>query len=416
MSTPSFELGPIRPPSEAQSLLVRVIRNCTWNRCTFCPVYKGARASQRDVDEVLADVDAMAAAAEALGGAEAPSERMLQALNGGEVPREALQVALFLRDGARYVFLQDADPCAVKPDRLAAVLERVRERFPTVSRVTAYGRAATLARRGEEELTRLAERGLSRVHIGLESGSDEVLAEVHKGATAEQLVAAGRRVLGAGLELCFYVMPGLGGRRLSDEHVAGTAAVLRDVAPAAPAERPLVVRLRTAAVAPGTPLAEQTATGRFELPDDVEVAEELRRLLTAVGKARFLLRSDHVLNLLPGLEGTMPSDRDRLLGLLDRYLSLPDEERAEYALGVRLGIFRRLEDLADQTLRTRLMEQAADLVGRVTDGAVPLGRRTRRAPDDADQAGRDARSAVHDPELRTRAMLDAARDLRARFI
>jgi len=198
--------------------------------------------------------------------------------------------------------------------------------------------------------------------------------------------------------------------------VAGTAAVLRDVAPAAPAERPLVVRLRTAAVAPGTPLAEQTATGRFELPDDVEVAEELRRLLTAVGKARFLLRSDHVLNLLPGLEGTMPSDRDRLLGLLDRYLSLPDEERAEYALGVRLGIFRRLEDLADQTLRTRLMEQAADLVGRVVDGAVPVGRRTRRAPDDADQAGRDARSAVHDPELRTRAMLDAARDLRARFI
>ena len=392
MTTPTFELGPIRPPSEASSLIVRVIRNCTWNRCAFCPVYKGSRASQREVTDILADVDAMATAASALGGVEASSERMLRALDGGDVPREALQVALFLRDGARHAFLQDADPCAVRPEKLAAVLERVREHFPTVNRVTAYGRAATIARRREEDLRRLAGLGLSRVHIGLESGSDEVLAEVCKGATAPQSVEAGRRVLGAGLELCFYVMPGLGGRRLSEAHVAGTAAVLREVAPAAPADRPLVVRLRTAAAPPGTLLAERAASGRFELPDDVEVAEELRRLLEAVGETRFLLRSDHVLNLLPDLEGALPDDRDRLIGLLDRYLSLPDGERAEYALGVRLGIFRRLEDLTDQTLRARLAAQLPGLTG--------------PAPG----------LAADDQEMRTRAMLDAARDLRARFI
>jgi len=385
MSTPSFELGPIRPPSEAQSLLVRVIRNCTWNRCTFCPVYKGSRASQRHVDEVLADVDAMAAAAETLGGVEAASEQMLQALDRGAVPREALQVALFLRDGARRVFLQDADPCAVTPQKLAAVLERVSERFPTVTRVTAYGRAATLARRGEDDLIRLAERGLSRVHIGLESGSDEVLAEVCKGTTAEQLVAGGRRVLGAGLELCFYVMPGLGGRRLRGEHVDGTAAVLRRVASAASAGSPLVVRLRTAALAPGTPLAERAGAGLFELPDDVEVAEEVRALLLAVADARFELRSDHVLNLLPDLEGRMPDDRGRLIAQLDRYLALPEIRRAEYALGARLGIFRRLDDLDDPALQSRL--------------AAQIGSREEVGPGE-----------------RSRALLDAARDLRARFI
>lgn len=385
MSTPSFEQGPIRPPSEAQSLLVRVIRNCTWNRCTFCPVYKGSRASQRALEDILADVDAMAAASAELGGRHASSDVMLQAFDAGRVPREAYQVALFLRAGSRHAFLQDADPCAVRPDKLAAVLELVRSRFPTVSRVTAYGRAATLARRRPADLAMLAAAGLTRVHIGLESGSDAVLEEVCKGTTGEELTRAGRQVLEAGLELCFYVMPGLGGRRLRDEHVRGTAAVLRAVAPAAPAERPLVVRLRTAAVAPGTPLAEEQPAGRFELPDDVEVAAELRDLLEAVGDARFELRSDHVLNLLPELAGSLPDDRDRLLGVVDAYLDLPPREQAELALGLRLGVYRRLADLHDEDRRAAFAAQVGAAGG-------------------ADEAALTAD------------MLRAARDLRSRFI
>jgi hypothetical protein len=273
LSLPSFEQGPIRPPSEAYSLLVRVVRNCTWNRCTFCPVYKGTRPSQRAVEEILADVDAMAAAAEVLrsegrGG-----------LRDGRLPREAMQVALFLHGGERHVFLQDADPLAVRPEKLARVVERVRERFPTVDRVTTYGRAATIARRRPEQLELLRAAGLTRVHLGLESGADEVLMAVEKGCTSGDLIEAGTRVTQAGLELCFYLMPGLGGRELASAHVAGSARVLRAVADAAPPDNPLVVRLRTAAVVPGTPLAERHAAGGFELPDDVEIAAELRDLL-----------------------------------------------------------------------------------------------------------------------------------------
>ena len=165
MTTPSFEQGPIRPPSEAHSLLVRVIRNCTWNRCTFCPVYKGAKSSLRPVEDVLADVDAMAAAAEVLrerGVARRPrGPGAAGGLPGRAVPAGTARARCFL---------QDADPCAVKPEKLAAVIRRVRERFPTVDRVTTYGRASTLARRTPEDLALLHEAGLTRVHLGLESG------------------------------------------------------------------------------------------------------------------------------------------------------------------------------------------------------------------------------------------------------
>ena len=351
MTTPSFEQGPIRPPSEAHSLLVRTIRNCTWNRCTFCPVYKGTKSSLRPVEDVVADVDAMAEAAEVL------RRRGVAAVREGLVPSEAYQVSLFLGDGARTVFLQDADPCAVKPEKLAAVIRRVRERFPSVERVTTYGRASTLARRAPEDLALLADAGLTRVHLGLESGADEVLMAIEKGCTGGDLIAAGEKVLDAGLELCFYLMPGLGGRAAAAAHVAGSARVIRAVAQAAPAGNPLVVRLRTAAVVPSTPLGARAAAGEFVLPDDVEVAQELRDLLDAVGDARFELRSDHMLNLLQELEGSLPRDRERLMALLDDYLGWPRDDQARFAVGVRLGVFRRLADYADEARRRALDRQ-----------------------------------------------------------
>ena len=353
MTTPPFEQGPIRPPSEAHSLLVRVIRNCTWNRCTFCPVYKGTKSSLRSVEEVLTDVDAMAAAAEVL------RSHGVAAVHQGSVPAEAYQVSLFLGGGGRTVFLQDADPCAVKPEKLAVVVRRVRERFPAVDRVTTYGRASTLARRTPEDLALLVDAGLTRVHLGLESGADEVLMAIDKGCTGGDLIEAGERVVRAGLELCFYLMPGLGGRGAAATHVAGSARVIRAVAAAAPAERPLVVRLRTAAVVPGTPLAEREAAGDFVLPDDVEVAQELRDLLEQLGDARLELRSDHVLNLLPELEGSLPRDRERLVALLDDYLGWPREEQARFAVGARLGIYRRLAERDDPGRRRLLDEKFA---------------------------------------------------------
>jgi hypothetical protein len=371
MTSPSFEQGPIRPPSEASSLLVRVVRNCGWNRCRFCPVYKGRRSSVRPAAEVLADVDAMKAAADALAC------EPLSALRSGAVPPEAFQVALFLRDGARSVFLQDADPCALASSRLAAVIEHVRSAFPTVTRVTTYGRASTLSRRRPPELALLAAAGLTRVHVGMESGSDEVLARVDKGCTAAQLVAAGRRVLEAGFELCFYVMPGIGGRDLAGAHVRGTAAVLREVAAAATPARPLVVRLRTTAVVPGTPLADDEAAGKFVLPDDVEVALELRALLESLDGVRFELRSDHALNLMPGLAGSLPRERAACLAALDEFLALSAAEQAELALGARVGSSSRLGGLFDPHLEPAAERRAAGVDQAETAATLEAAKRFR---------------------------------------
>ncbi len=364
---------------------MRVIRECTWNRCRFCPVYKGRRSSLRSLDEVLADVDAMKTAAAVLtagghsgaagaaspAGSQAPTGAAVEAaVRDGLVPPEAWQVALFLRDGARTAFLQDADPCAVAPATLVQVIERVRAAFPSVEHVTAYGRAATLARRRPPDLTRLRNAGLTRVHIGMESGADAVLARVDKGCTAAELVTAGRHVLEAGMELCFYVMPGLGGRGLAGEHVRGTAAVLREVAAAAPPERPLVVRLRTTAVVPGTPLAGDEAAGTFTLPDDVEVARELRDLFVALDGVHLELRSDHALNLLPDLEGSLPEAREELVEMLDELLALPPDEQAEFSLGARAGVYRRPADRLDPQRREALRRRVPGADG--TDAPVIL--------------------------------------------
>ena len=180
---------------------------------------------------------------------------------------------------------------------------------------------------------------------------------IDKGCTSGDLIAAGENVVRAGLELCFYLMPGLGGRAAAAAHVAGSARVIRAVAAAAPAERPLVVRLRTAAVVPGTALAEREAAGEFVLPDDVEVAQELRDLLEQLGDARLELRSDHALNLLPGLKGSLPTDRGRLIAMLDEFLALPRDEQARYAVGARLGIYHAVGDRLDARRRALLEQQ-----------------------------------------------------------
>jgi hypothetical protein len=135
--------------------------------------------------------------------------------------------------------------------------------------------------------------------------------------------------------------------------------VLRAVVAAAPDGRPPVVRLRTAAVVPGTPLAEREAAGEFVLPDDVEVAQELRDLLAELGYARLELRSDHSLNLFPGLAGSLPGDRPRLLAMLDEYLGLPRDEQARYTVGARLGIYGQLTDRFDPARSAALERQLA---------------------------------------------------------
>ena len=212
-----FEQGAIRPPNEAGSLLVRVTRNCPWNRCLICPPFKGLKFSRRSVEEVKADIDQMA-------GLYGPR---------GRAPESA--------------FLQDADSLVVPTDELVDIIGHIRLRFPSVRRVTTYARAKTMKGKSVEDLGRLREAGLARIHSGMESGSAEVLELIRKGNTPDDILTGGLHVVSSGISLSDYIMPGVGGRRLSREHALETAGVLNRI-------RPDYIRVRTLAIHPLSPL------------------------------------------------------------------------------------------------------------------------------------------------------------------
>ena len=367
--TCSFEMGPIRPPSEAWSLLVRVTRNCPHNRCSFCPVYNGAKFSIRSVEEVIADIDCMAETAEQVrrmaNDGDVGARHARRAAHDPDFSPGAAQVATFLATGGKHVFLQDANSLVMRPEKLDLVLRHLTERFPTVDRITTYARAHTVTRRKPADLKMLRKAGLNRVHVGLESGSDEVLELVRKGVDAERQIEAGLRVKRAGMELSEYLMPGLGGRRLWRQHARDSARTLSAI-------DPHFIRLRATAVIPGTHLAELVEQGEMEPMTDEQVVAELRLFVENL-TATSTLQSDHVLNLLPELEGKLPEDKPRLLAILDRFLALDSAEKSAFVLGRRAGVLSHLDHLDRPALRQRafdLLDRVQQAYGGDIDAAV----------------------------------------------
>ena len=339
-----FEQGPIRPPSEAASLFIRVTRNCPWNRCLFCPVYKGAQFSVRPVAHVLRDIGLVADYIGRLRNDGGLLQEMVRSVPPEE--RTALDAAWhWLAAGhMRSVFLQDADALFMRTNDLVEILRRLRQCFPDIRRVTSYARAHTVANKTSDDLRALAEAGLNRVHIGLESGCDEVLRFMKKGVTQARHVEAGRRVKAAGMELSEYFMPGLGGRRWTEPHARESAAALNQICPD-------FIRLRTLAIPAHTPLYQEYAAGRFEKCTEVETVREIRVFIEHLEGFDGAIKSDHILNLLGELEGSLPGDKPHLLALIDRFLALEPEEQALFQMGRRTGVFHRLADLEDPQRR-----------------------------------------------------------------
>jgi len=371
-----FEQGPIRPPSEAASLLVRITRNCHWNRCAFCPVYKGARFSIRPVEHVLRDIDSIAAHIEKLelissGGGlllENDVRGLFNALSPDEKVSFRAALSWFV-SGMESVFLQDADCLVIRPEKLIQILDRIKNLFLAVKRITSYSRSDTIGRISPENLRSLRGAGLNRVHIGMESGCDAVLSMMLKGATKEIHVSAGLKVKAAGIELSEYYMPGLGGQDLWMEHAQDTADALNRI-------NPDFIRLRTLAVPEATPLAEMVRSGRFRKCPDVLVAEEILRFLDILEGVTGYLVSDHALNLFPDLEGRLPDDGGRMKDLVWRFLTMEREERFVYQLGRRLGIMSSLADAENSALRAEVLAAAERLgatpenIDEITDAIV----------------------------------------------
>ncbi|HEY32088.1 MAG TPA: radical SAM protein [Dehalococcoidia bacterium] len=309
MSASSASIGPIRPPSEAYSLLVRVTENCPWNRCEFCSSYKGESFRVRPVEDVKADIVAARGLAEEIGDIAKRAD-----CGAGEIAR--LNGILWVADeGVKSAFLQDSDSLVVKTEQLEEVVEFLRETFPTLERVCSYVRGKTLFRKKPEELRRLREAGLSRLHVGLETGDDELLAYVRKGATAEEMVEGGKKAVEAGFEVSEYIMPGLGGRERWQQHASNSARVLNQI-------NPRFIRLRTFRPVPGTPMYDRARAGEYHVQSVEGVLEEIRAFIEDLEVNSELITSDFATNSFMGdIDGKLPEDKDRLLESVDRVLA-----------------------------------------------------------------------------------------------
>ncbi len=346
-----FEQGPIRPPSEAQSLLIRITRNCPWNRCSFCPVYKGKRFSLRPPEHVIRDIDAVhqyvsiiREVSEKNGPLTRPAMRRLFDRSGVKDPVAFQSAVMWASRGMRSIFLQDANSLIIKPRDLIEILSYLKHCFPWVERITSYARSHTIARISDEDLKAMKNAGLNRIHIGLESGSDRVLERIAKGATKELHIKAGLKVKTAGMELSEYVMPGLGGRDLSAVHAAETADALNRIDPD-------FIRLRTLALPNHVPLFEEMTSGRFKKMTDLETAKELLSFIRQLDGITSTLKSDHILNLFQEVEGGLPGDKAAMIDILEKFLALPPQDQYIYQVGRRMGILSRLEDMENLNLR-----------------------------------------------------------------
>lgn len=335
-----FEQGPIRPPSEAESLLIRITRNCPWNRCTFCPVYKNARFSLRPVDHVLRDIEIVRTYVDKI--VEARNLGVSSNIQLSESKADDLNAKhaayQFVSGGMKSIFLQDGNSLIIKPDDLIRILRHLKQTFPMVERITSYARSHTIARISDEHLAQMAAAGLNRIHIGMESGSDKVLSIVKKGTDKATQVLAGRKIKNAGIELSEYYIPGLGGKKLSKESALETAGALNQI-------NPDFIRLRTLAMPETAPLTAQFRAGKFDKMGEVDTAKELLLFLESLHGITSTVRSDHVLNLFPEVDGSLPADKDKIIKPVKDFLALNAEEQMLFCIGRRTHRISRIDDV-----------------------------------------------------------------------
>jgi radical SAM superfamily enzyme YgiQ (UPF0313 family) len=315
-----YEQPPYRPPTEAYSLLVRVTRNCSWNRCEFCCMYRGQKLEIRPVEEVKNDIRSMKAHVDAIkewAWANGHGDRVDQVARANGV--------LWLSEGeVKNVFIADSNSVIMKSEELAEIVRFLYETFPTIERVTSYARAKTLVKKSMEDLRLLRDAGLTRLHVGLETGDAELLEIIQKGATPDEMIRGGKKALEAGFELSEYIMPGLGGQEMWEQHARGTAHVLNEV-------NPHFIRLRTLFVAPDTPLAERYERGEFTLQTTMGLLAEVRLLIAELEVSSDFVVSDHIANrYMWGIDGKPSLDKERMLQAVDRLIEAAKDSDEKY--------------------------------------------------------------------------------------
>lgn len=273
-----YEGAVYRPPSEAGSLIIQFTIGCARNTCTFCTMYKDKTFRIRPLEEVEEDL---------------------------EMARQ-----YYSHVKVRRIFLADGDALIVKTKDMLHILDKCHQYFPEVERISVYGAPRDILHKTPEELKQLKDAGLDMVYMGLESGADEVLKDVKKGVTADEMIEAGQKVRDAGMVLSMTVISGLGGKKFWREHALGSARVVSAI-------KPEYIGFLTLLLEPETPMYEQLASGTFELLTPLEVLEETELFINSVDAEGTMFRSNHASNYI-ALAGTLNGEKDKILGQIEQ--------------------------------------------------------------------------------------------------
>ena len=273
-----YEGNIIRPPSEANSILLQVTVGCSRNKCTFCGAYQGERFKIKSDEVIMADI----------------------AFAATHCRRQ------------RRVFLCDGDALIIPHERLMKMLTEIRRQLPWVTRVGVYANAKSLGMKTAEQLTALRENGIGIAYMGLETGDDVTLKAINKGADSRQMIEMGRKAKAAGIKLSITVLLGLAGRQRSQVHARETGRVLSAIDPE-------YVGALSLMLIPGTPMYEDHRAGRFELIGPDEMLAELRTMIAETHQTQGLFHANHASNYLP-IRARMPKDKAATLALIDAAL------------------------------------------------------------------------------------------------
>lgn len=283
-----YEGNIIRPPSEADSILLQITVGCSHNKCTFCGAYKGERFKIKSDDIIMEDI----------------------AFAAQSCRRQ------------RRVFLCDGDALIIPQKRLVKILTEIKKQLPWITRVGTYANSKGIKMKTLEQLKELKELGLGIAYMGLESGDDETLKKVHKGADSAKMIETGKKCRKAGIKLSITVLLGLAGRERSQAHAIATGKVLSAIDPE-------YVGALSLMIIPGTPLWDEYESGEFPVLEPMEVLTELGTMIANTNLSNGLFHANHASNYLP-IRAKMPQDKEKTLNLINKALSGKVALKPEY--------------------------------------------------------------------------------------
>ena len=289
-----YEGAIYRPPSEARSFILQVTIGCSHNRCAFCVSFIDKKFRERELTDIFADIEEVSAKIKRIDK----------------------------------VFLADGDAMVMGTEKLLKILDKLYRSFPYLERVGLYSTPQDLLHKSPQDLIRLQEAGLGIVYLGVETGNDELLAWIHKGATRAEIAEAGIKAREAGLVLSATVINGLGGREKMAIHAEETATLINKI-------DPHYLGLLTLMVCEGTIMGRRVQRGEFQIPAPLEILAEIKMMVEGLELSNCVFRANHASNYLP-LKATLPEDKNKLLATIESMLSKKDATllKPEYLRGL----------------------------------------------------------------------------------